>query len=65
MTYYTLDIKGYGLSCGIKDARELIEVRKKYRAITTIKWLVAGVEIDPFYIDCTYEFGVPVLIFLN
>lgn len=65
MTYYSIDIKGYSLTPGVKDTKELFMLRKKYLGITDFIWLVRGVEIDPYYIDCTYQLRTAVLIFLN
>ena len=47
------------------DVHDFIKVRKANMKITTIKWIPWGVEIDPYYIDCTYILQFPILIFLN
>lgn len=65
MTYYSIDINGFSLTPGVRDTKELFSLRKKYMKITDFIWLVRGVEIDPLYIDCTYQLRTAVLIFLN
>lgn len=64
MTYYTINIKGYALA-GCDNAKEFYDLRKRHLTITDIKWVVVGVEVDPYYIDCTYHFHTPILLFLN
>lgn len=65
MTYYRIDIKDYSLTPHVTNCREFMETRKANLKITNVFWLVTGVEIDPVYIDCTYHYHTPVLIFLN
>lgn len=62
---YRLDIKSYGLAGDCKDAKEFFQLRKSNLKVTNIFWVTTGVEIDPYYIDCTYEFKAPILVFLN
>jgi hypothetical protein len=64
MSYYKIDIKGWSLT-GATNAQEFIQLRRRYLKITQIFWLLRAVEIDPYYIDCTYELRTPVLIYLN
>ena len=63
---YTIENFHYGLCPNqITDVKEFFELRKKFIKITSVKWIVCGVEIDPYYIDATYTFKFPILIFLN
>lgn len=64
MTYYTINIKGYALA-GCNNVKEFYELRKTHLKITSVKWIVVGVEIDPYYIDCAYQTHTPILLFLN
>jgi hypothetical protein len=65
MTYYTIDIKDCSLTPNVKTVKEFMNLRRANLKITNVFWLVTGVEIDPMYLDCTYHFHTPVLIFLN
>lgn len=65
MTYYTIDIKDYSLTPNVENGEDFIRLRRANLKITTVLWLITGVEIDPMYTDCTYHFHTPVLIFLN
>jgi len=64
MRYYRIDIKGHCLT-GTDNAHEFVLTRKSNLKITQVLWLVRDVEIDPYYIDCTYHLRTPVLIYLN
>ena len=64
MRYCSIDINGWSLT-GTENAYEFMLTRKSNLNITQVLWLVRGVEIDPCYVDCTYELRTPVLIYLN
>lgn len=64
MKYYSINISGRNLA-GCKDAGEFFLLRKDNLKITNIFWICTGLEIDPYYIDCTYEIKTAILIFLN
>jgi hypothetical protein len=64
MTYYKIDNFRYSL-CQVANSKEFYQLRKQNLKVTTIVWICYGVEIDPLYIDATYEFKFPILLWLN
>ena len=57
----------YSIERGLRfmPANKLFLLRKQHLKTTQICWIVTGVEIDPYYINCAYRYQSAVLIFLN